>query len=539
MAVLAASCADDLNTEYYGYYVSTEQKGETLEKDPAKAQAGVTGTFATLNQCRGVYEDHFDFGFPAIMMGLDLQTEDYMGKANGYNWHLTWQRYRERDHSGTPTGMMWNYMYKQIYAANALIATIDPETENEELMFYLANGLTVRAFDYFTLVQCYQFNYTVNPEALGLPLLTEKNQDEAAAEGCARSTVAETYALIESDLDAAIGLLEKSSVTPEKVISTKPKRMVSLATAYGMRARVHLVKHEYAKAAEFAQKAITAYSGRPYSIAEVSKPAFTSLDDESWMWGMAIAETDRVVTSGIVNFPSFCCTFAYRYVQLGAWKACGYKLWNYIPSTDVRKGWFLDDNYDSPNINDQQRAYISTYIDRSLNLSQVLDIIDSSNSMYPQTNVKFDSYQGVLGQNVNASDIPYMRIEEMYYILAEGQAMSGNPTGGLQTLVNFVKTYRDPAYAFNATAPEAIQEEIWWQRRVELWGEGQAFYDVMRLNKGIDRRNNREPYIYRFVIEPLDPVLLYCVPQSEITANRKISIAQGNEAAPNPKPVNE
>ena len=54
MAFLAASCADDLNTEYLGYWVSTEQKEETLEKDPSKAQAGVTGTFATLNLCLGV-----------------------------------------------------------------------------------------------------------------------------------------------------------------------------------------------------------------------------------------------------------------------------------------------------------------------------------------------------------------------------------------------------------------------------------------------------------------------------------------------------
>lgn len=539
MAFLAASCADDLNTEYLGYWVSTEQKGETLEKDPSKAQAGVTGTFATLNQCLGVYSDHFDFGFPAIMMGLDLQTEDYMGKANGYNWHLDWQRYIGRNNSGVPTGMMWNYMYKQINSANALIATIDPATENDELMFYLANGLAVRAFDYFTLVQCYQFNYTVNPNALGLPLLTEKNQDEAAANGCPRSTVAETYALIEGDLDLAISLLEKSKTTPSDVISTKPKRMISLATAYGLRARVHLVKHEYAKAAEFAQKAITSFTGRPYSMAEVSKPAFASLDDSSWMWGMAIAETDRVVTSGIVNWPSFCCTFADGYVTNGAWKACGYKLWNYIPATDVRKGWFLDDNYFSPNVTEQHLKYLEDWIDPNLNLTNILGGIDATAVLYPQTNVKFDSYQSVIGQTVNCNDVPYMRIEEMYYILAEGQAMSGNTTGGLQTLVDFVKAYRNPSYNFNSTVAEVIQEEIWWQRRLELWGEGLAFFDVMRLNKGIDRRNNREPYIYRFVIEPLDPVLLYCVPMSEITANRQISVEQGNTTSPNPRPVNE
>ena len=45
-----------------------------------------------------------------------------------------------------------------------------------------------------------------------------------------------------------------------------------------------------------------------------------------------------------------------------------------------------------------------------------------------------------------------------------------------------MKTHRDPAYTTLASTPEEIVNEIVFQKRVELWGEGQSFYDIKRLN---------------------------------------------------------
>ena len=61
------------------------------------------------------------------------------------------------------------------------------------------------------------------------------------------------------------------------------------------------------------------------------------------------------------------------------------------------------------------------------------------------------------------------------HLQAEAMAMGGNLGGGKSLLENWVKTYRDPSYSCAATTPEAFQSEIWWQRRVELWGEGHAY----------------------------------------------------------------
>jgi hypothetical protein len=77
-----------------------------------------------------------------------------------------------------------------------------------------------------------------------------------------------------------------------------------------------------------------------------------------------------------------------------------------------------------------------------------------------------------------------MRAEELILLRAEALARAGKD--GASVLTNFVTTYRDPEYNINAHGL-SVADEIWWQRRVELWGEGFAFNDLMRLHKGVTR----------------------------------------------------
>ena len=127
-----------------------------------------------------------------------------------------------------------------------------------------------------------------------------------------------------------------------------------------------------------------------------------------------------------------------------------------------------------------------------------------------------------------------MRIEEMHLIKAEADGMAGNNA----TLVEFVKTYRDPNYSFSGTTPTAIQEEVFRQRRIELWGEGLNWYDVMRLNKGVDRRGAGYPNATMvFNIPAGSDILLWRVPEAEIQANPSMTEADNNPSAPAPNPV--
>lgn len=131
-----------------------------------------------------------------------------------------------------------------------------------------------------------------------------------------------------------------------------------------------------------------------------------------------------------------------------------------------------------------------------------------------------------------------MRVEEMYLIKAEAQAMAGNAAAGKSTLESFVQTYRDPAYTCSATSAADIQEEVYRQRRIELWGEGLNWFDIMRLNKDVDRRGAGYPNATSVYNIPAgSDILLWRIPENEIQANKALSEGDNNPAAPVPTPV--
>ena len=158
--------------------------------------------------------------------------------------------------------------------------------------------------------------------------------------------------------------------------------------------------------------------------------------------------------------------------------------------------------------------------------------------------MKFGCYNDVIGTSTNANDIPLMRVEEMYLILAEAQAMAGDPATGAATLEAFVKAYRDPEYTCAAKegqtlTAELVQDKVWFQRRIELWGEGFSYADMMRLKKDMDRRGGGFEPTTTFNIPTGDAALILPIPQNEIEANAMLSDADNNPTAPKPTPVTE
>jgi hypothetical protein len=140
-------------------------------------------------------------------------------------------------------------------------------------------------------------------------------------------------------------------------------------------------------------------------------------------------------------------------------------------------------------------------------------------------NVKFGQRKGI-GAPYNEGDWCMMRAEEMILIKAEATAKAGNLGDGKQILEDFVKTYRDPSYTSIAGSVEAFENEVWLQRRIELWGEGFAMSDVMRLGKNVVRFHPGEesnvPETYRFNVSSTDPWMLLRFVQTETTNNEGI-----------------
>ena len=510
---------NDLDTEPLGSTITADQKEATVAENPERIKASVAAIPSLFYDFGKILGEsyHSDFGYPAIMMWTDTRGTDMVSPITGYNWFSSPVEYTDIQPTGVGTNLVWRTMYKQIYAANAVAGMISADTEDDNLKFYLAQAYAVRAFDYFTLAQLYQHTYVGNKEKPCVPIITNENADEAGANGCARSTVEETYVQILKDLKAAIELLSSTETVRED------KRYVSLEVAYGIRARVNLVMNNWAEAASDAEMALKG-NATPYSMEAICKPGFSDIEDASWMWGCLVAETDRPVTSGICNFPSHMGSLNYGYASVGAWRYINKSLYNSIPDTDVRKGWWLDANAQSPYLNAEQADYAAEA------------------ECPPYTQMKFGCYNDEVYTSTNANDIPLMRVEEMYLILAEAQAMAGDPAAGAATLENFVKTYRDPAYTCAATNAAGVQEAVWKQRRIELWGEGFSYTDLLRLKKNIDRRGGGYEAKAVFNIPATEgeegyDARIFPIPHSEVEAN--LLITENNPISAQVMPVED
>ena len=511
MMLLTNACVDDLAPG--GDIVTSTQKEEVAKNQPEKIEAAVNGIFTQFSVYQLAVSStfrHNDFGFGSSMLMFETDGQDAVMKNTGYNWYSGGLIYDNREYDSYESEIIWKNMYSQIFAANNLVATVGMTPKDDLSKFYLAQALATRAFDYLVLAQLYQFNYVNSKSKPCVPIITEKNSVEAAASGCARATVEEVYAQIKSDIDAAVKFLSESDH------SRADNRYISLEVAYGIRARMNLAMANWKAAAADAAKA--AAGSVALSAAEAGKPGFN--DIKKFMWGIFIAETDRVVTSGIVNWASHMGVFNYGYAWYSGGIHINQKLYKDIPDTDVRKGWWLDAEAKSKNLNEAQAAMIAGY------------------GIEPYVQVKFGPYKDVLETSTNATPICLMRAEEMLLIEAEGLAMSGDVAGGKAKLEAFIKGNRDAKYVCKASSPEALQAEIIKQRRIELWGEGLVWFDIMRLGLGIDRRGAGYPDPTSVLkIAGNDPVLLWRIPQGEIQANALINDADNNEATALPSPV--
>lgn len=327
-----------------------------------------------------------------------------------------------------------------------------------------------------------------------------------------RATVQQVYDQIMSDLNQAIELLAGFD-------NASNKDQIDEAVAYGLRARANLLMQKWVEAASDAEKAIA--GGTPQTLEQVSTPTFNSASASSWLWGVLITPDNDVVKTGIINWPSHLCSLTGSgYTTLtGSFRYVSSALYDQIPDTDIRKQWFI-----SP-------EGTSTLVDNeTVGGTPVIEYFGLS----PYTNVKFGAYQDVMGNTTNSQDWPLMRVEEMYLIKAEGEAMSGNLTKAKQTLEDFVKTYRNPSYACTASSAQEMQDEIWLQRRMELWGEGFALFDILRLKKPIIRKNTNYEAIVQFNLEPESQIMIYRIPQCEMETSKGIKEEENNPAAPQP-----
>lgn len=511
MAGFMTSCYD-LDTEPMSSVITEDQREEIIKQDPDKINALSDGIYANYNAQEACFSEFFDFGYPSIMLQLDSRTADFIStNADDYGWFSACAEYLDNTANSSYNIVRWRMPYNTIYSSNQVLMTISADETDDTLKYYRAQALTNRAFCYWVLAQIYQFNYAGHKDAPCVPLITEENQQEAATEGAPRASVEAVYNQIISDLSNAINLMSGNSVAVRS-----DKRYVDITVAYALRARAYLCMEMFDEAVADARTVINSGRFRALTPQEAIGPGFITLSDPNWVWGIYYAYENVM---GLYTLSGFLGSYTYGYAYAGMWKCINNNLFDKISKNDPRRLWWIE-----PETRASNAQY---YTAASGNAVAYLE----ENGFPDWAVTKFAPYDNVLMQQTNQADVPLIRIEEMYLIEAEALYRGGKQTDGIQALESFVNNYRwlgsDP-YTFASTGKE-FMDEIFFQREVEFWGEGMTYYDIMRLNLPVDRRNsnwtyddfNMQPYAY--YIPAGDPVLLMQIPASEVDNNPKIT----------------
>jgi hypothetical protein len=517
-AVLTAgSCADIDDQIPEGGSLTANQLKESTAAMPERINATFTGMYDMMYSPGSTFPARpsarpDDFGFAMIDICNDFEGADMVGMDNGYNWLSTSSELSSRNADYANPMIRYNTPYKEVGACNEILAGIPAGTTDKELLYKAAQARAMRAFSYMKLAPNFQGSYAAQADQPCIPLLT----DGVDFTHNPRATVKQVYEYILEDLNFAVTNLEG--------FQRPNKAYIDLNVAYGLRARIHLMMGHWAEAAADAEKAMAGYT--PLSIDEVKTLGFCDINSHNWMWGIMITNEkiqskDDAIAANPACWLSPVTSNGYG-TNLQCLPCINKLLFDKIPQTDARKNWWLNENLESAIID---KLTWNGYTGVALAKAKIMDGSDVVKDVFlPYTSMKFGS-KAAPGTLINDSDWPLMRVEEMYLIAAEGYAKSGQEAKAKEILENFVKTYRDPQYSATAGG-RSLVDEIWYQRRVELWGEGFSVVDTRRLGKPFVRFHGpgttNNPDAFTFNIAADDPWLNMRFPTSEKDNNLSI-----------------
>lgn len=422
---------------------------------------------------RGNY--HAGFGYGAVMHMRDILTGDLYRPNNGYNWFESIAE-NQIGENMISTNYMWSFYENAITACNKLIGAIDETKANHQQKQYLGVAYAFRAMYYLDIARMYEYldcyetkplsNTGKNIRNLTVPIITEKTTEKEVAQ-LTRATRDEMKAFIAGDLEKAGSLLTD--------YKRSNKQLPDLACVYGLQARLNMWIEDYAAAAVYARKAISQSGAKPLTKEEMYdlENGFNNMNVSSWMWGAQPSEESNI---GLLSWGGWMSNEAvFGYASMAP-VCIAPSLFKRINNEDIR--YHLFKKYENSG-------------DKEPHLSD-----DVYNALPRYASLKFRPYKGkYMEQDMNIgshSAYPLMRVEEMYFIEAEAKAHS-SVREGLTLLENFMSQYRRPNYALVVNKDDVPKKPainmIVEQKRIELWGEGQSFFDYKRLDMGVDRTN--------------------------------------------------
>lgn len=433
----------------------------------------------------------WDFGYPSFYLQRDVMGQDIVCETAGSEWYTTWYA------CGTGLGpqyavcqVPWTYYYKWIKNCNNVISMyVAAPTKDHEPGAGIAYAM--RAMFYMDLARMFcPTTYALDKQAITVPIITEETAIDDLTSN-PRATNEVMWAQIISDLDMAEELLA-GWTRPDKYVPDQ-------SVVYGLKARAYLTMEDWANAQKYAKMAQNGYT-------MMSREQYLSMTDgfntpnASWMFAMTYKSDDPNIilndadscwgSQMIIEVSESGCGYSSNYVGP---KRIDYHLFSTIPQTDFRRMCWVDWDIDGLGSKDAKIEALAAYSTSPAGLYNTGTVVSGSGILGGMP-VKFRPKGGEHVDQYAAFTVavPMMRVEEMMLIEAEAAGMQ-NEANGIALLKAFAQT-RDPQFNYEETTYDTyggsstkFQNAVWWQRRVELWGEGFATFDIKRLNKGIVR----------------------------------------------------
>lgn len=424
-AVLLSSCSLDTNP-------ADAVEEEEVFKTTSGNEKVLNGTWGYLMETFYTYANP---GFGAILrtndaMGSDVVLNTRYGFSSHYGFTALYGKGGTNTHS-------WNLTYKTINNTNNIIDKIDEATGNDtDKKRIKAQALALRGFMYLHLASGYAFAVDKDPNAPTAPIYLKPTTKDS--QPVSKATVSELYKQSVADLEEALILIPDNYRRDQKY---KIDKQVIL----GILSRAALYSREWEKAKKYSDELLEA---NDYLMAEEEyKAGFNDINNREWIWGHP-QTPDQSDASYQFNFLDVTSPESY------------YFSFNADP--------YFKDLFDD---GDYRKSMISWAPDPGR-------AVENGNLAW----MRYAKFKFKAGQ---IADIVLMRTSEIYLINAEAKARLGD--GDAINKLNALKQARH-AEAASGLAGQELINEIWIERRKELFGEGFSLIDLIRNQQSVVRR---------------------------------------------------
>lgn len=490
-AILAASLSSCVN-DWLDVAPSDGTDADAALTSSSDLAAARTGMYAALKGNSNLvdyYGQQF-FVYGDVHAGDDYQYNNIGGSNRAsFYYDMNYQTASEFTSSTSSSNVAWKSPYIVIGRANRIIAAAeggalsDAAEAKATIDQYAAEAKVLRALAHFDLVRIYGKPYTEDQGAsLGVPLVTGVLESNAKP---ARSTVAEVYTQVVKDLTEAIS---SNALATE----TEPG-YVSVWGAKAILSRVYLNMGDYANALSVAEDIIKNSGAALWTRDQYFKAWDASTPNESeFLFRLNVAgSTDNNDLNGIGNLQQ-----RDGYKEMVATK----KFVDMLTSDpkDVRNDMFLPATAPKE---------VATY---------------GTNKVF------LNKLRGQGGNLRTVTIVPIIRLSEVYLTAAECAFRNNDKTKAVEYLNDLVKN-RTTTEASLATVDNITLERILIERRKELIGEGQRYFDALRNNETITRYTSEADKGWHKILSKEAQSFnrdyfkaIAAIPQAEINANPNI-----------------